>query len=95
LPRTHNDGTPVNPEMLLQAWDELAACFGALSYQPQAIRGIWFHAGVRYEDELLRVFLDVDDTPVNRAFFAAYKLTLQGRFDQIVIYIRSYPVDIL
>lgn len=81
--------------MHLQAWDELAARFGAVSYQPQTIRGLWIHEGRRYEDELIRLFLDVEDTPENRAFFAAYKLGLQERFDQIVIYIRSYSVDII
>jgi hypothetical protein len=95
LPRTHNDGRPVNPEMLLQAWDELAARFGAVSYHPQAIRGVWFHEGRRYEDELVRLSLDVEDTSDNRAFFATYKLNLQERFEQIVIYIRSYLVEII
>ena len=33
--------------------------------------------------------------PENRAYFLEYKHTLEARFDQIVIYIRSYPVDIL
>jgi hypothetical protein len=95
LPLTHNDGRPVNREMFLQVQDELTARFGAFSFSPQMVRGVWTHEGRRYEDESCRFSLDVDDTPENRAFFAAYKLTLQERFEQIVIYIRSYPVEIL
>jgi hypothetical protein len=41
------------------------------------------------------IFVDVDDSPQNREFFLEYKHTLETRFGQIVIYIRSYPVDIL
>jgi hypothetical protein len=95
LPLTHNDGRPVNREMFLQVQDELTTRFGAVSFAPQIVRGVWIHEGRRYEDESFRFSSDVDDTPENRAFFARYKLTLQERFEQIVIYVRSYPVEII
>ncbi len=91
----HNDGRPVDQEMFLRVQVDLVERFGALSFVPQVVRGIWTHEGRRYEDESLRFFLDVDDTPENRAFFAEYKLTLQERFEQIVIYVRSFAVEIL
>jgi hypothetical protein len=50
---------------------------------------------VPYEDELIRVVLDVDDTPENEQFFMTYKPVLLERFRQIEIYIVSYPVDVL
>jgi len=53
------------------------------------------HAGVRYEDTSIRLTVDVEDTPENRQFFAEFKVTLLQRFEQIEIYIASYPVDIL
>jgi hypothetical protein len=59
------------------------------------VRGIWVHEGTRYEDELLRYVVDVDDTPENEHFFASFKATLLERFGQIEIYVASYLVDIL
>lgn len=57
--------------------------------------GAWVHEGTRYEDELLRFVVDVDDTEENQRFFVDFKAVLLQRFDQIEIYIASYPVDIV
>ncbi len=35
-----------------------------------------------------------EDTPVSQRFLAEYKARLLARFDQIEIYIVSYPLDI-
>ena len=43
----------------------------------------------------VRLTVDVDDTPENRLFFSDFKTILLQRFEQIEIYIVSYPVDIL
>lgn len=85
----------MEPERFLQTHDELLNQFGAVSFTPQAVRGTWVHEAQRYDDECRRIWVDVDDTPENRAFFLEYKHVLEARFEQIVIYIRSYPVDIL
>jgi hypothetical protein len=58
-----------------------------------SIQGIWVHEGIRYEDDTRRIVIDVDDTPDNREFFVIYKPTLCERFDQVEIYIVSYPLD--
>jgi hypothetical protein len=55
--------------------DELLERFGAVSSYLQIIRGEWEYEGSKYTDETQKIFVDVDDTPENRAFFAAYKLT--------------------
>jgi hypothetical protein len=65
-----------------------------VSLSSQTIQGLWIHRGTKYEDELRRLIIDADDTPENRAFIANYKLVLEERFDQVVIYIRSYRIDI-
>jgi hypothetical protein len=49
----------------------------------------------RYEILLPLKLNDVDDTPENQLFFANFKATLLERFEQIDIYIASYPVDIV
>jgi hypothetical protein len=69
------------------------AQFGAVAIQPGAVQGIWVHEGVRYEDDLRRFVVDVDDTAENQAFFTALKPILMQRFEQLVIYIVSFPVD--
>ncbi len=51
------------------------------------------HEGTRYEDESRRLLVDVEDTPENEQFFASFKATLMERFEQIEIYIISYPID--
>jgi hypothetical protein len=95
LPLRHNDGRPVNDELFEQTREELVAQFGALCFQPSVLRGMWVHEGTRYEDELLRFVVDVEDNPENQEFFARYKAALLERFEQIDIYIVSYLVDIL
>jgi hypothetical protein len=92
---TYNDGRPIEPEKLYQTRDELVAQFGAVSLVPHPVLGVWVREGARYEDELRRLTVDVDDTPENQHFFAGLKARLCERFEQIEIYIVSYPVDIV
>ena len=71
------------------------ARFGALSHLPATVRGVWVYEGQRYEEDFIRMFVDVPDTPANRKFFVRLKAALLERFEQLEIYIASYPVDIL
>jgi hypothetical protein len=95
LPLKYNDGRPVNEDLFEQTREELVAQFGALAIQPGVVRGIWVHEATRYEGELLRYVIDVDDTPENQTFFIKLKAILLERFEQIEIYIASFPVDII
>jgi hypothetical protein len=95
LPLTHNDGRPVSLEKFQQTRDDLIAQFGAVSMSAFAVVGAWVHEGTRYEDELRRFTVDVDDTPENQHLMASYKSTLLERFEQIEIYMVSFPVDIV
>jgi hypothetical protein len=95
LPLTHNDGRPVSQDKFQQTRDELIAHFGALSMSAFAVIGAWVHEGTRYEDELRRFTVDVEDSPENQVFMAAYKKTLLERFEQIEIYMVSFPVEII
>jgi hypothetical protein len=91
----YNDGRPVEPEKHRQSQEELIARFGALELKPGSMHGIWVHEGQRYEDELLLLTVDVEDTIENRTFFVEWKPILRERFQQIEIYIRSYPVEVI
>jgi hypothetical protein len=95
LPLTHNDGRAVDPDKFQQTRDELIAQFGSISISAFAVLGVWVHEGTRYEDELRRFTVDVEDTPENLQFFATYKPKLLERFEQIEIYIASFPVEII
>jgi hypothetical protein len=95
VPLRFNNGEPVPDEALGLTLHELRQKFGAVSYETQMIRGQWQHAGQVYYDELVRVFVDVPDSPENRAFFASFKERLKSRFKQIDIWVTSHPMDVL
>jgi hypothetical protein len=85
----------VAAEKVQQTRDELVAQFGAISMSPLAVHGVWVHEDTTYVDELWRFTIDVEDTPENQVFMAAYKKTLLERFEQIEIYMVSFPVEII
>lgn len=73
----------------------MLARFDAVSFLPGSVQGIWIHRGARYEDELLRVVIDVEDVPESHQYFAGLKAILCERLQQIDIYIASYAVEII
>ncbi len=95
LPLKFNDGRPVGPERFYQTRVDLIAQFGCLTLEPSFVQGTWTQGGVQYEDELMRFTVDVDDTPENYQFFAAFKSVLMERFEQLDIYLVSLPVDVM
>lgn len=95
LPVRHNDGRPVSGELLEQTREELVAQFGGITVAPHTFLGVWMHQGARYEEEMRRFSVDVEETPANHEFFVRYKATLLERFEQIDIYIASYLIEIL
>ena len=58
-------------------------------------RGYWRHEGEAYRDELVRIYLDVPDTPTNRDFFAQFKEQLKTRFNQIEIWMTTYSLEVM
>lgn len=95
LPIRHNDGTLVDPDKHLKTHEELVAAFGAVTTFPQVVRGVWVHKGERFEDEHLRVVVDVEATLETRAFFTRFKEQLKSRFQQIDIWIVSYEIELI
>ena len=95
LPRRFNDGRAVPPRLVTETLIELRSQFGAASCETQTIRGQWQHEAEIYHDELVRVFVDVEDTPGNRHFFLELKQRLKTRFQQIEIWLTSHPIDVL
>jgi hypothetical protein len=95
VPLRFNDGTPVPDELFAETWLELEQRFGAVSVESQQIRGQWRHQGRSYRDDLVRAFVDVPDTEENRQFFVTFKERLLRRFQQLDIWMTTYPLEVL
>ncbi len=95
VPLVLNDGTPVAESLLAQTFEELRAHFGAASWETQVLRGTWEQEGAVYQDNLTRFFVDVPDVPEHREFFKQFKQQLKQRFQQLDVWITSYPVDVI
>ncbi len=95
IPLSFNDGSPVPESVVADTLLELRRKFGAVSAETQTIIGEWEHVGVVYRDEHLRLFVDVADSPGNRAFFLQFKESLKLRFRQVDIWLTSHPLEVL
>ena len=95
LPLRFNDGSAVSDDLIADTLLELEQRFGAVSCESQIIQGRWSQQGQSYRDELVRVFVDVEDTAENRHFFVAFKEQLKSRFQQLDIWITTHPLEIL
>jgi hypothetical protein len=95
VPLKHNDGRDVDGALIEETREELVAQFGSVTLCPSPVLGVWTHEGRRYEDELMRLVVDVEDVEPHREFFMGFKATLLERFEQIDIYITSHIVEII
>jgi hypothetical protein len=95
LPLRFNDGSLVPDDAVADTLLELEQQFGAVSCETQTIRGQWRHEGQDYRDDLIRVFVDVADEPESRQFFVEYKERLKARFQQLDIWLTTYPIEVL
>ncbi len=95
LPLRFNNGQAVPDELVGETLLELRQQFGAVSSETQIIRGLWQHEGESYRDELVRVFVDVPDVAESRQFFVDFKERLKARFQQIDIWMTTYPIEVL
>ena len=95
LPLRFNDGQAVGDDLIADTLLELEGWFGAVSAEPQTIRGQWRHEGQSYRDDLVRVFVDAPDVPESRECFLAFKERAKTRFQQLDIWMTTYPIEIL
>src|SRR5207244_4262514 len=95
LPLRFNDGQPIPNELIAQTLLELEERFGAVSSESQTIQGRWHHQGVAYRDALVRVFVDVPDLVETREFFVSSKEQLKIRFQQLDIWMTTYPLEVI
>lgn len=95
LPTHLNNGQPVPESSFEKTLGELKDRFGGLSAETQEIEGYSVHRGEPFTDDLVRLFVDVPDTPENLQFFSDIKERLKVRFEQVDIWIATHPVEIL
>ncbi len=95
LPLQFNDGQAVPQAHFTETLAELRQRFGDLSIETQATRGLTQYGSQHFRDDLIRVYVDVPDLPENREFFVTWKETLKARFQQLDIWLTTYPLEVL
>jgi hypothetical protein len=98
LPAEFNDGRLVAdacPQCLPDSLTEVIDTFGAFTFRPDVAVGSWAMDDRRYTDRLSVLSIDVDDTEGHRAWIAHLKAHLLQRFEQLEIYVTSYPIDVI
>ena len=95
LPTNFNDGAAVPNEIVGETLLEIRRQFGAVSSDTQHVEGHWEFEGRVYRDHSIRVFVDVPDTPENQQFFIDFKERLKASFQQIDIWMTTYPLDVI
>jgi hypothetical protein len=95
LPTNFNDGSPVPDELIGQTALEVRSQFGAVSVDTHQVAGQWEYAGVEYRDFSVRMYVDIVDTPESRHFFVEFKERLKARFQQIDIWMTTYPIEVI
>jgi hypothetical protein len=74
---------------------ELRTRFGAISVETQTIQGTWSYLGREYRDDLARIFVDAPTDDDARQFIIEFKERLKLRFQQLDIWITTYPIDVI
>ena len=87
--------SPVPGHLIADTLIELRERFGAVSCETQTIQGQWQHQEQLFRDDLVRVFADVPDEEESREFFVQFKERLKSRFQQIDIWMTTYPLDVI
>jgi hypothetical protein len=85
----------VPDELIADTLLELREHFGAVSCETQTIQGTWTHEAEVFRDDLIRVFVDADDVPASRDYFIQLKERLKARFEQLDIWMTTYPIEVL
>jgi hypothetical protein len=95
LPLEFNDGRKVPPSLVRESAEELREKFGAVSVETRVIHGEWVFQGAVYRDNLVRLVVDMADTPEHLDFFRQFKERLKVRFAQLEIWIVTHPIQVL
>jgi len=95
LPLFYNDGRRIEEEKFTETDQELVARFDATSTDTIIVKGHWIYQSTLYEDKLVRVRIDTEDTPSNLEFIRNYKEILKERFQQLDIWITAQQIEVI
>lgn len=95
VPLTHNDGAPVDPEILVRLRERLLEQFGGLTFFPQRNEGLWTFGGITYRDEIVIYRILTQQQRIARKFFRELKEQLKRDLDQEEILIVEKDADVL
>ena len=95
VPLTHNDGSSVDPNVLVHLRERLLEQFGGLTFFPQRNEGFWTFGGVTYRDEIVVYRILTAQTGMARKFFRALKEELKRNLEQEDILIVEKDADVL
>lgn len=95
LPLFYNDGRAIEPEKFLETDDEVVKLFGASSTDTVVVRGRWIYQSTLYQDQLVRIRVDVEDTQEGWHSMRSLKETLKVRFDQLDVWITAHRIDVV
>jgi len=95
LPLVYNDGKEIEPKKFDQTFRELVEKFDAVTIDSLIITGKWIYEGTLFNDQLIRIRVDIEDIVNNKVFMKDYKETLKMRFNQIDIWISSQDIEII
>ena len=94
LPLRFNDGRDVPAEWVAEAVLEIVDHFGAASYETQKVEGHWRQSGILYRDDLVRIVVDVADSPRNRQWMRQFKERWKVRLEQVELWMVSYRIEV-
>src|SRR6266568_6467412 len=95
LPLFYNDGQAIERETFVQTDDELVQRLGSTSTDTVVVRGNWLYQSTIYHDQLIRVRIDVDDTPEHWQAMRDIKELLKARYQQLDIWITAQRIEIV
>jgi hypothetical protein len=91
VPRSYNDGSPIEDEKFVLTRREIIQRLRALSWMGDAgdppIQGFWEHEGTEYYDRNDWVTVCTPREQEHKDWFQAYKETLKERFQQLEIFL--------
>src|SRR5208283_5333090 len=94
LPLQFNDGRNVPADWLADALLEIVEKFGAASYETQRVEGHWRHSGIVYRDNLVRLVVDVPDSPTNRTWMRRFKRRWKIKLEQLDLWMVSHLITV-
>ncbi len=94
LPRTFNDGRPIPDAWLTEAVQDIVHQYGDVSHETQMVEGHWRQSGTIYRDRLTKLVVDLPDHTENREWMRDFKARWEARFQQIALWMVSFPIEV-